>query len=300
MSLERLTDRVFYWPGGVNLGIIVGNDGQALMVDTGLDASNAKKAVRELESMGRRLTAIINTHSHADHCGGNAELVRRTGACIFTSSIERAFVEHPILEPWGLYGAAYPPPTLQTRFLLATASTVTGTLTSGPVEGQGVPGFPGVTIVDLPGHSPGQIGVACDGVLFCGDAYFPGEVLAKHRVPFFPDLDRTIATWDALEQRPETWIVPSHGAPTDDISGALAPGREHLEAVERLVLESLCEPRTEEEVLWGVTAALGVEISYDPQYYLDRAAIGAHLSRLAHQGRLEVTFGDGRRLWHRI
>lgn len=300
LGLERLTDRVFYWPGGVNLGIILGDHEQAMMVDTGLDATNAKKAVKELESLGRRLTAVINTHSHADHCGGNAEIARRTGAGIYTTSVERAFVEHPFLEPWALYGSAYPPPTLQTRFLLAAPSGVTGLLRAGPLREQGLAGFPGVTVVDLPGHSPGQVGVSCDGVLFCGDAYFSGEVLAKHRIPFFPDIDRTVATWDSLEQRAETWFVPGHGTITGDIRGALAPGREHLETVAGLVFEVLAEPQSEEEVLWMVTRALGVEITNDPQYYLDRAAMGAYLSRLAHQGRVEVDFGKGRRLWRRI
>jgi glyoxylase-like metal-dependent hydrolase (beta-lactamase superfamily II) len=79
MDLVKIAGPAHYLPGRVNIGVIVG-DGQAALVGTGLDESTARKAVQAIEQAGLRLAAVINTHSHADHCGGNAFVAKRTGA----------------------------------------------------------------------------------------------------------------------------------------------------------------------------------------------------------------------------
>jgi glyoxylase-like metal-dependent hydrolase (beta-lactamase superfamily II) len=74
MTLERIAGPAHYVAGRVNIGVIVG-DGRAAFVDSGLDESTARKAAQAVEQAGLILTAILNTHAHADHCGGNAFLI---------------------------------------------------------------------------------------------------------------------------------------------------------------------------------------------------------------------------------
>ena len=73
MALEQIAGPAHYVAGRVNIGVILG-DGQAAFVDSGLDESTARKAAQAVEQRGLTLTAILNTHAHADHCGGNAFL----------------------------------------------------------------------------------------------------------------------------------------------------------------------------------------------------------------------------------
>lgn len=42
-----------------------------------VDPGDAAPVLWHLQNSGRRLTAILNTHHHSDHTGGNADLVRR-------------------------------------------------------------------------------------------------------------------------------------------------------------------------------------------------------------------------------
>ncbi len=47
-----------------------------------VDTPDAAEIAAQLDAKGWRLTHIFNTHHHADHAGGNAELKRRTGCTI--------------------------------------------------------------------------------------------------------------------------------------------------------------------------------------------------------------------------
>lgn len=55
--------------------------------DTGetvtIDTPEASRILAEAEAKGWRITQIWNTHWHADHAGGNAEIVAKTGARVF-------------------------------------------------------------------------------------------------------------------------------------------------------------------------------------------------------------------------
>lgn len=68
--------------------------------------------------------AIVNTHSHADHCGGNRYIKERTGATIYASEIESAIIQYPLLEPLYLFSGASPLRDLRNKFLMAQSSSV--------------------------------------------------------------------------------------------------------------------------------------------------------------------------------
>src|SRR4030095_8727145 len=57
--------------------------GDATLVDRGYVTNAAQLETLVAHTLGgRRLTRIVNTHLHSDHCGGNAALQRRYGAAI--------------------------------------------------------------------------------------------------------------------------------------------------------------------------------------------------------------------------
>jgi hydroxyacylglutathione hydrolase len=63
--------------------------------DTGetatIDTPEASRILAEAEKQGWKITQIWNTHWHADHAGGNAEIVARTGAKVVgPKEVERA------------------------------------------------------------------------------------------------------------------------------------------------------------------------------------------------------------------
>ena len=61
-----------------NYGFLVRDEASGLAAC--VDTPDAKAILAELDKLGWRLALILNTHWHADHAGGNAEVAAATGA----------------------------------------------------------------------------------------------------------------------------------------------------------------------------------------------------------------------------
>ena len=97
------------------------DDGGAYLIDSGNDKDAGRKIDKHLNEQGWKLKMIINTHSNADHIGGNKVLAERWGCPVFGKGIEAVFTEYPLLESSFLFGA-YPPKELRNKFLMAQES----------------------------------------------------------------------------------------------------------------------------------------------------------------------------------
>lgn len=300
MSLLQLTERVHIWRASVNMALIVGTEKRLILIDSGLDASNARKALRPFLEQGYQLHAIINTHSHADHIGGNAELVRRTGCQVWAPALEAAFIRFPQLEPIGLYGGVIPPASLQVKFLQAEPTLVVHELPSAPAafELAGVQ----MELIPTPGHAFAQVAISIDGVLIAADALFMPDQIERHPILYLVDVAAYLATIDSLADRPERLILPGHGdlidrREVDSLSAVLATNHEAIDRIQRMIGEALSEGAlTAEQLMARLYTALGKEQKGEAQYHLDRSAIAAHLRYAGAQGRLSVEFRDGLRM----
>jgi glyoxylase-like metal-dependent hydrolase (beta-lactamase superfamily II) len=292
LQLMPVKGDTFFIPGAVNIGVIRKGI-ECLLIDTGLDRQAGKQILRCLEQEGLVPTVIINTHSHADHYGGNAVIREETGARIFATSLEKAVIENPYLEPFYLFSAA-PVKHLATRFLMAEASPVDGVLEAGPFT---VNGF-SVQILPLPGHSPAQAGVVSgDGVCFTADAYFSEAIIEKYGMPYCADVTAALETLQILLQSNYDYYVPCHGEQSAKPSETVLRNVEIIEKTLEQIMGVLQEGgRTREEVL----AALMVENgrNLDPvQYILNHGTVTACLSHLHKTGRLQFVFYEGKMLW---
>lgn len=298
-GLVPLEDNVWYFPASTTVGVIDIGGGRALLVDAGLDESAARKLLRVLQEANLFPAAVVVTHAHADHSGACATLAARAGVRVLASPIEADVIRHPEWEPLYLFGGAWPPPRLRNKFILAPTCPVAMEVAPGPLA---IPGFTleaAVEIVPLPGHSPGQIGVSTNGVLFSGDAFFPPAVLDKHKIPFFVDIAATLNTLGALLQRPEGIVVPGHGAALADPQPAVAANAGRLVEIAGLVLESLSQPAQIGDIVSFVADRLQLVLETETLYYLTQTAIQAHLSRLAEEKAITAHCRGNRLYWER-
>lgn len=121
-ELIQAGENTFYIDCPTKLGVFRTSQG-AYLIDSGNSKDAGKRARQMLDANGWPLLGILNTHSHADHIGGNRFLQDRTGCKIFAHGIEGAFTEHPILEPAFLCGGC-PCRDLRHKLLLAQESRV--------------------------------------------------------------------------------------------------------------------------------------------------------------------------------
>lgn len=292
---ECIAGSTWYVPGPANVGIFVGEDKRVALIDSGGDESFGRKLFRLFEARGWELEVIVNTHSNADHIGGNAYLQKKTGCRIATTPGEAAFVGEPLLEPAFLWGG-YPFRALRNKFLEARPSEVTDLVSPGET----VPGFP-LETVPLPGHFLDMIGVRTpDDVFFVADTVFSERIIKKYGVTFCFDVERAIDTLERLPSMPARLYVPAHADPVEDISPLASLNREALETVSETVA-GICReaPRCFEAILQVVAKRWDLSLDAS-QYVLVGAAVKAHLSRLCDLGRIAADFDGGRLVWKTV
>jgi glyoxylase-like metal-dependent hydrolase (beta-lactamase superfamily II) len=296
VALERLTERVYYAPGGVNIGLIYGADDQAVMIDSGLNDTAARKVLRDVAAAGRRVTAIITTHGHADHFGGNAFVVKRTGARVYAPAWDEMILRYPLTQPLCLFAGADPPSSLRGGFLLAPASPVDVIYDAGPLEVASV----ALEAVSLAGHSGNQMGLLCDGVFFSADVVLPERVIERYKMPYLYSVREHLASLARAKTVQHTLAVPGHGPLLDHIAEGVEPNATLVERVAGLTLELCREPSTPEDILAALLARLDADPLDPTGYYLLHPTVFAYLTYLEDQGLVRHEIARGRSLWTRI
>ena len=117
-ELVQVAENTYYINSPSKIGVYRVSDDDVWLIDSGNDKDAGRKIQKILDAQGWKLTAIINTHSNADHDGGNTLLQNRLNCAVYSTPMENIVVENPILEPTFLYGG-YPFKKLRNKFLMA-------------------------------------------------------------------------------------------------------------------------------------------------------------------------------------
>ncbi|MCL6614466.1 MAG: MBL fold metallo-hydrolase [Firmicutes bacterium] len=271
---------------------------EALVIDPGLNRAAAERIREALTEEGLTPAALLFTHAHADHSGACHYLQKWLPAPAFGPPLEAEIAAAPYLEPIYLSGGAEPLPELLEPFTLAKPAEIAGRITEKVFRYRDFE----LGVLPLPGHSPGMVGYELgEGILAAGDALILAPFRAKYPIPYLTDLAKTRASLAAVERKAPAWTIPGHGSVLDPegLRQELAGNRERLDGLERLVLEALSEPATNQEVLACLVAAVGLELKTLVHFVLDLTTVNAILTDLAHRGLAAYRIEGNRLLWAR-
>ena len=279
--------------GAVNSAIVAGEDGRAVVVDTGQDSDHGRRVRRALDELGLTPVAVLNTHSHADHCGGNDYLVRQyPAALVHAPPFEAAVIRTTYLEPVYLFHGAKPPPEMTTKWLQAKPSPVHVEVEPGPLEVAGLR----LELLDVRGHAHRMHAVLVDDVLLAADAVFGPATLERYPLPFGQDVGAQRSSFDVVAASGARVVLPGHGEATEDVAGLVAANAAAVARAEAAVLAA-CDGATTEEVLARVGAELGLAMDDLARYHLNLCTVSAYLSHLRESGRVEARLAGGRLTW---
>lgn len=290
-ELIKISEKCFYIDCPAKVGVVLLDSGEVALIDSGSDRSAAKKIGKTLEEAGFVPGVIFNTHSHADHIGGNSYFESKYGCKIYAPRIEAAFTENTILEPALLYGGR-PPRQLLHKFLLAEGSAAL------PLSDSIMPDD--MKIIPLPGHSPEMVGyLTSDGVAFIGDAVAREETLDKYGVGYTYDVSEHLITLSEVAKMKGYIFVPSHADPTDNILPLAEYNIKKTLEVEERILELCADAICFDDLLANLFDAYQMTMTHI-QYALIGSTLRGYITHLEAKGRLEAIIENNRLLYRKI
>ena len=290
MELIQVGEKTYYIKNATNIGIYKISENEIYLIDSGNDKDAGRKILKIIEENNWKIQGIINTHSNADHIGGNKIIQDRTNCKIFAKDIEKTFVEFPILESSFLYGG-YPFKNLRNKFLLAKPSNVIQIQDNLP---EGLEHF------SLKGHFFDMIGIkTSDNIYFLADSLFSDETITKYHLFFIYDIKEYLNTLDFLSTLDAKLYIPSHCEATQDISYLIKINKNKIEEISNKIY-NICEnEKTFEEILKYIFDEYNL-IMNENQYVLVGSTIKSYLSYLYDNNKLSYEFKNNKMLWKKI
>lgn len=295
-ELVPVSERCYYIQSPAKIGLVKLTDTDVCLIDSGNDKEAGRKVRKLLDAQGWHLTAIYNTHSNADHIGGNRYLQAQTGCPIYAPGIECAFTRYPVLEPAFLYGG-FPSKALRHKFLMAQESP------AEPLTDAVLP--EGMTAIPLPGHFFDMVGFRvhegqqtdpAQDIVFLADCLSSRETLDKYQIGFVYDVATYLDTLAQVKKMPARLFLPSHADPTSDIAPLAQYNIDKVRAIGDTIVGLCAEPLGFETILQRLFQTYGLEMTAE-QYALVGCTVRSYLAWLKDSGRLTACFRDNRLLW---
>ena len=289
-ELIPVSERSYYIQSPAKIGLVKLDGQDVCLIDSGSDKDAGRKVRQILDANGWRLTAIYNTHSNADHIGGNKYLQGQTGCKIYAPGIDCAFTRYPVLEPSFLYGG-YPFKELRHKFLMAQESNAQELTAESLPEG--------FEIIPMPGHFFDMAGFRTpDDVFYLADCLSSRETLDKYQIGFIYDVAAYLNTLEMVKSLRAKLLIPAHAAASEDIADLAQYNIDKVLEIADKITGTCREPLCFEVILQKLFTDYGLTMNFE-QYVLVGSTVRSYLAWLKDTGKLNGLFEHNMLLWQR-
>ena len=290
MELTKIKGNTYYINAPTNIGIYVFKNKNCLIIDTGINNSQARKIDEVLLNNNLHPKHIINTHSHIDHCGGNSYFKNNYTGCLFYSSNkEKIYMENIELCFQMLSGSKPLKGLVKTN----KSSNIDFILDYGTNKINDEK----FEVIKLNGHTEEQIGIITpEKVCFLGDSVFSCETMKKYSIPYLYDIETSINTLNSIKDIDADYFVLGHGENIVDKSNLISLVDKNLKNIDdyiNQILELLDQPLTKEDILQNLAILNDINMSFT-QYHVDLSTIGSFLSYLNDKDYIDSSIQDGK------
>ena len=293
-ELRKLGEKTYYIDCPSRIGIYKINDTDICLIDSGNAPDAGKKVLSVCCENGWNVKCIINTHAHADHCGANALIQKRTGCKILCAGRDLCLINEPTLNNSYCFGGL-PPKELRNKFMLAEKSK------AQELTEESIP--QGMSFCRFDGHSFSQVAVLCDdGTCFMGDILCGKDTIEKYHIFFINDAGRYIESVNRFKEFSAKIYCASHFEPIFDKAEIVSLCDLNLSKLEELLgkICVICENgECYEEILKRICDAYSIELNFI-QYAIAGSTIKGFLSYLHDKGILDTIFEDNYLKWKTV
>lgn len=288
-ELTLIKNNSYYLNTYVKIGLYL-RSGKGILIDSSSDRDSAKKVQKELMSKGIEPHAIINTHYHADHIGGNRFFQDKYGLLCYALKNDLPFLSNSLLEIESFYGAT-PPKLFETKVFMAEESAAEDVNNFDCGED--------LMLTEIKGHSNQLLLVTTkDGVCYASDSLMPQEILNKYKIVFVHDVEEYLKSFDVLtELDAEFFLLAHHGLVNAlEFKALIEFNRRHtLEMVDR-IKNYISEPIVFDDLIKKVFDDLGLSLN-PAQYLLSGSTVKAYLSYLYNRSEADIEVSDNKLYW---
>ena len=306
MAVINISDCIYYISGPTNIGIIEerlsDTKSNLYMIDSGCNTEDGKRIFTEItEYFSKKditIKAIINTHSHADHCGANNYIQQKTNCEIWITENEQGSLINPFLQPiisWG----GNPLPEINSSYYVAEKTVPNKIINTNEklTLNNGIK----ISFINLPGHYFEMIGILCEDnnkkVLFASDGIFGRKNIGKYWIPFLYDVKEFKNSLDTISSLNADFCIPGHGEPTSQIEETVELNKIAIISNEQCILEALkYKEQTQEDILKYVADKNEINL-HIAQYMLIGCTIKAYLTFLYNEGKISYHIKENKMYW---
>ncbi len=282
-ELHHLKGNSYYIDGPTNIGLYKLNEKDIVLIDSGTN-EDVKMIYKVILENHFNLKYIIDTHSHADHSGGNLFLMKMTDAKVIASKIERAFLRDSKLDIGFLYGG-YPLDEFDNKLMHIDENKEIYSLDMIPKN---------LKSFKLPGHHYAMIGIKTDDdVYYVADTLGSKELIDSQHILLIYNVEGYLDSLNYIESLNGNIIVPSHSVVTTNISSIVDFNRKQIYEIIDIILLYLKDEHTIEEVTSHIFEKYNLKISYN-KYMLITSTIRSYLAYLSNKKKIVNYFKDNK------